>query len=127
MVIGFKEKFKPLILSGVKIHTIRSDTFKKWRPGMKIDFYTNVRTKKQEKFNQGVCVSVQEVQIFPYQQEVFIMSNLGGTFKLSDSQLLVFAVNDGFKTLSDFFSFFKPNFYGRLIHWTDLKYKKETL
>lgn len=51
-----------MILQKAKIHSIRSG--KRWRPGMMIDFWVNMRTKNQFRFAPRVpVVSVQDIQI----------------------------------------------------------------
>lgn len=63
MVLGFKPQFPAKILEGTKKHTIREDGNDRWKPGMKINFATGVRTKKYRQFKEGVCKSVQKIKI----------------------------------------------------------------
>lgn len=42
--------------------------------------------------------------------------------KLSDTEILTLARNDGFDTIEDFCRWFKKDFCGNIIHWTDFRY-----
>lgn len=109
-----------------KLHTIREDKTNRWKAGMKIDFFINVRTKDMFRF--APVLPVVSVQSF----EVEKLCNTGEWYK--DFIVLVdnlyqdvnginqIALNDGFDTVEDFFSYFNENFKGKLIHWTDKKY-----
>ena len=127
MILGFKTKtkvgptlFPEKILDGVKIHTIRIGD--RWRPGMKIQFATGVRTKKYAQFKSGICVSVQKIKItcntdYVNDQKVYVDDRL-----LSTAEVQSLAYNDGFNRLIDFCLWFNEDFEGQLIHWTDKKY-----
>ena len=96
---------------------------------------TGVRTKKYNCFKEGVCVSVQAIQI--------IHSKPYGANNLVDSEIIIdgepratnrkwlpsgedfleqLAINDGFNNYEDFFKWFSSDFQGQIIHWTDLRY-----
>lgn len=104
-----------------KIHTIRTDTKNRWKPGRKIQMATGVRTKKYNCFNEDICKSVQEIDIkyigpFPYPQVKIDGRILGycETYEL--------ALSDGFDGIDAFCQWFKEDFTGKIIHWTDKRY-----
>lgn len=115
MDLGFKPQFKDKILNGTKIHTIREDVHKRWKPGRKIAFVTGARTKERNVFFEATCTSVDDITIYPTTKEVLIYSR-----KLTTSEIKTFATNDGFDNVQDFWKWFegKGGDY-RLIHWTD--------
>lgn len=43
-------------------------------------------------------------------------------FGFGFNEMLQLAQNDGFDTIEDFFAYFNEDFYGKIIHWTDLRY-----
>ena len=54
-------RFKDLILSGQKIHTIREDKNRRWKPGMKIQHWMgNPRnpSKNPHCFAEGICTEI---------------------------------------------------------------------
>ncbi|HBG39927.1 MAG TPA: hypothetical protein DDW85_00770 [Porphyromonadaceae bacterium] len=130
MIIGFKERFKNLILTGTKIHTIREDKHNRWCAGRILHMATGVRTKRYECFKEAVCISIQDIEIT--WDDCIVVSIDGKTFALltkydeafdiGERELLELARNDGFESITDFLSFFKGDFTGKIIHWTDLKY-----
>lgn len=128
-------KFKELILSGEKIHTIREDTGDRWHPGVKIHHWMyNPRNKSRgpHQFLEGVCKGVQRVHIIrqgDFLPNVFIMEY--GTkkrFWLNEYQVVLLATNDGL-TPHEFRDWFvptdRPSFIGKIIHFTDFMYTKE--
>lgn len=121
MILGFKKQFVPKILDGAKIHTIREDKTRRWKKGMEIHFATGVRTKDYEQFKGGKCTNVQEVVINPHSKTVNVLTD-NGWWRLTRKQLPLFAQNDGFDTLEDFWKWFDKPFRGVIIHWTDLRY-----
>jgi hypothetical protein len=112
-----------------KLHTLRDDPKDRWKAGMMIDFFINVRTKKMFRFAPKVpVVSTQRVSIkynskghpiVTIDDKCFYMQgfSLEGNHKM-----LHLAQNDGFDTIEDFFAYFDKDFSGKIIHWTDLKY-----
>lgn len=119
MVLGFKKQFVSKIFDKTKIHTIRVDKNRRWRVGLKIHFATGVRTKNYNQFFKGECKGVQNIYINPNAAicKVLVDSNW-----LTESEFLKFIKADGFENEKEFFEWFNEPFYGRLIHWTDLKY-----
>lgn len=115
-----------------KIHTIRLDPHNRWKPGMSIQMvYRGPGYSILDHFNKGIpelekCVSVQKIEI-----KVFPGHPDGGSFyevriddgpELDRNSVELIAKNDGFNSIFDFQKWFKKDFTGRLIHWTDLRY-----
>ena len=120
MILGFKPQFVPGIRGLAKIHSIREDKHKRWKPGMKIHFATGVRTKNYDCFLIGRCQSVQEI-------EMSWTKGVSFTFvdgkKLDSFKLQELFINDGFNDWGEVIEFFGYNdFKGRLIHWTNKRY-----
>lgn len=132
MVLGFKQQFVAPILSGTKKHTIREDITNRWAEGKTIHFATGVRTKNYNNFKTDVCKSVQEIEIFFNEDQVFEDYDRGVWVLIdgvvtSSFWVLELAVNDGFKSVYEFYNWFGKNtnyFKGKIIHWTDLTYNK---
>lgn len=126
-----------------KKHTIRKDERNRWKPGMKIHFVINNRTKNFFQFAPVIeCKSVQKIEIKDvsdlevrernFLQRVYVES-LKETFykawrvevdgrKLTIPEVWKLAKNDGFESVDEFFNWFNSDFTGKIIHWTDLKY-----
>ena len=118
MIISFKAQFKPLILNGSKIHTIRADKTSRWKAGNEIHFATGVRTADYDCFKKGICVGVQKIQIRRCYGEAVRIDGIG----LSRGDIKNLAINDGFSDVDSFFQWFDTDFEGKIIHWTDFKY-----
>lgn len=112
-----------------KIHTIREDKKNRWKAGMMIDFFINVRTEDMFRFAPRVPVtSIQKITM-SYSWNYIINIWINGR-ELTPSERLKLAINDGFDSWEEFFEYFYPlikstedNFWkGKIIHWTDLKY-----
>lgn len=117
-----------------KIHTIRKGH--RWKAGTKMHMAIGVRTPDYYQFNTGEyaaldhCVSVQDIEIIPatdqYPRRVIVrwenwhyrpdMRIVSG----KDIELL--AKNDGFESVDDFWNWFKEDFKGQIIHFTDFRY-----
>lgn len=128
-----------------KVHTIRQDKSDRWKAGVMIDFFINVRTENMFRFAPKMPVlSTQKVEII-YKQNTQNLTCLGITYDrtitvnvddkfygdaylindyvVSSSYMLeFFALNDGFDSVEDFCAYFNQDFIGKIIHWTDLKY-----
>lgn len=113
-----------------KIHTIREDKKERWKPGTKIDFFINCRQKNMFRFAPVLpVVRVQRV-FMTYLFNDIIEISINGRQLHQPSQLLEFAINDGFASWTDFFNYFYPKiiaseneeYHAKIIHWTDLKY-----
>lgn len=104
-----------------KKHTIREDSKDRWKPGTKIHFVINNRTKNRFQFAPILeCVSVQKFEV-----KYYIKNNANKVDVLVDGKevdLNDLALNDGFYSLGDFLDYFQKDFTGKIIHWTNLKY-----
>lgn len=134
MILPFKSEFQQSILNGTKIHTIREDKNRRWRAGAKIHFATGVRTKKYNQFKEGICTGCQHV-FMTYAFNDVIQISIDGRELFGFNERLEFAKNDGFNSWEEFFDWFYPiiqahpdkHFSGRVIHWTDFRYKDDTI
>lgn len=136
MILSYSNpKFKGLILSGQKIHTIRQDVHDRWKVGMSIQHWMyNPRNvaKGPHKFLDGTCAGIQYIHMVrqgDYTPKVFVRSSpvrFGtGRVWLTQSQVHELADNDGL-TISEFIEWFLPNgapdYYGKIIHFTNFMY-----
>ncbi len=111
-----------------KITTIRKDEHNRWKPGMKIHFVINNRSKNFFQFAPVIdCKSVQKIEIeyTNFSKDPIIV--IDGTHFYNekigiDHGVKQLAQNDGFDSVDDFFEYFNTDFTGKIIHWTDLKY-----
>lgn len=127
MVLEFKTEFVSKIFTGTKIHTIRKDANKECRPGTIIHMNeSDGKLGHNNCFRVETCVSVQEIEVDTSAERennyyVKVDSRI-----LTPPELRMLAWRDGFRTVMDFFNFFKedgkPTRTLRLIHWTDFKY-----
>lgn len=129
MILGFNLRFVEPIHEGIKIHTIRVDKTKRWKPGIIIHFANGVRTKNYTQFHKGKCISTQAIEIrnvfrktdfdtYTFvRRDVYIDGRL-----LSTDEIWQLALNDGFDNPEDFFKWFNQDFKGKIIHWTDFRY-----
>lgn len=133
MILSFNKKFKPLILEGRKVHTIREDKRSRWKELVPIHFATGARTKEYEQFHEAVCVSVQDIELKYTDMrgavEIYIDGRHFGTWhrfmpqnSVNPEGILQLAVHDGFEGVKEFLNWFKRNFKGKIIHWTELRY-----
>jgi hypothetical protein len=133
------DSFKLIEYAEPKLHTIREDQTNRWKSGMKIDFFINVRTKNMFRFAPVLTVvSVQKIEIkwfiegkrksvriiidgkeFAYIKFLYGVNTT--SFQVTGKASLI-SENDGFDFLQDFFTYFDKDFTGKIIHWTDLKY-----
>lgn len=128
MILTFsKERFKNLILAGIKIHTIREDKNSRWKPVMTIHhwlFNPRHQSKHPHQFGVNQCVSIQSIDIrydeFMFQRIPHIyIDDLKITNKEAIRQLII---NDGFESERGFFAWFNKDFTGKIIHWTEKRY-----
>lgn len=132
MNLGFKDRFKELILSGEKIHTIRQDLYDRWHKGMKIHFATGIRTTNYNCFKEGECISTQTIEFKWHNHNKGKVNESWGVQVFIDGKDVTVGEvidellkNDGFKDRVDFFeweAWHKKNFKGKIIHWTDKRY-----
>lgn len=134
-----KDIFVPGIKDGLKIHTLREDPNKRWKPGMSIQHWRgNPRNVRQHpyKFADGECKAVEEVMIFRDNARVFQMDVLVahwtddhtrqiGERWLTDDEIQLLATND-LLGVAAFRRWFLPSgepcWKGRIIHFTDFLY-----
>lgn len=108
-----------------KIHTLREDKIGKWNEGDQIDMMMNDGIKDLFRFLPPIpCKGIQRVRI-----EYFMGC---GTYPNAyvDGILLTcvefeqLCINDGFDNTIDFCKYFDKDWKGKLIHWTNFKYKQ---
>lgn len=109
-----------------KRHTIRRDQYNKWHPGKLIHPVINNRSKDRFQFTPVLkCVSTQSIEILWKDVDGFKTPTptiyVDGKW-IVGKDLIDLAINDGFDNITDFFSWFKTDFKGKIIHWTNLKY-----
>jgi len=128
MILTFsKDRFVFLYKAGKKIHTIREDKTNRWKSGRKIHLWRgNPRnvSKQPYSFGEETCISTQEIFIhcdFGPSAGLYRFVIIDGR-QLSGDELEQLAINDGFASARQFFKWFKSDFSGKIIHWTDLKY-----
>ena len=148
MILNFEPQFKGLILNGTKIHTVRIDQYKRWKPGMVIHFATGARTKLYNQFWYGHCKSIQTFTLERRIDKDGIVSSkvwIDG-YQLTTTEIAELAFSDGLAISSVFMDFFIPRNYlvvlyradqtaihreisltycGRIIHWTSKRYGNE--
>ncbi|MBC8083105.1 MAG: ASCH domain-containing protein [Hymenobacter sp.] len=122
MILGFKPDFVPQIISGTKVHTIR--TGGRWVAGQPISFCTNLGPDNLAKFQpDAVAQTIQTIRA----------AEIDGTYlieidgrQLPSPELAEFVRRDGFESADHLFHFLagydRLPFVGQLIHWTDLIY-----
>ncbi|WP_435624503.1 hypothetical protein [Flagellimonas sp.] len=110
-----------------KIHSIRDDVNKRWKPGRAIHFYINTRTPNMLQIAPPVpCISVQEFEICDDEAGCEIACS--EPYFRVDGRILGYhemenlAHNDGFVDVYTFLKWFRPGYKGRIIHWTHFKY-----
>lgn len=119
-----------------KLHTIRAGN--RWKAGDRIHMAYGVRTKNYQCFNEGIpeletVKSVQSIEIIHYTVHMKPLEIMG--FKGGSSRFIVMkidgkyyggyrqvAINDGFEDVDQFYKWFKKDFSGQILHWTDLRY-----
>ena len=106
-----------------KLHTIRVDKTNRWKKGNDIHFSINVRRKNQLQFAPVIkVVSVQKIEIsHPTENLNDTVVKVDGKL-LNENEVQQLAWNDGFDNLLGFWWYFKEDFKGNLIHWTNLTY-----
>jgi hypothetical protein len=106
-----------------KIHTIRRDTERKWKPGMEIQLIINQNEQDEFQFAPLLkCQSTQEIHL-DYSNTVIDGPAVFINYELLSSSVTnELAINDGFSNKEDLFFYFKEDFHGTLIHWTDQQY-----
>lgn len=120
-----------------KLHTIRQDPHGRWKKGMKIHPVINNRTPQRFQFApEMVCTGIQYIHILnggdgrqvsigdrpDYEDCMPIYFEDDNDTVHGQNEMEVLALNDGFESVDQFFAFFKEDFRGKIIHWTDLRY-----
>ena len=120
-----------------KFHTIRDDKKNRWKKGNKIHPVIYNRSKDRYQFLPRLsCTRVQEIEIkwftiplglgASYVVEVVIDGVIYGRSPIEDvnnhKSLTELANNDGFDMAEDFFKWFKEDYTGKIIHWSNKKY-----
>jgi hypothetical protein len=128
----FSEKFNLLSKADIdlidvvdpKLHTIRHDAEDEILAGCDLESILNDYEPNPVQFLPTIkCISTQIIKIFYHRLEGhrtgFVA--IDGTVRKYDTVKLL-AKNDGFDSLEDFFAYFKEDYDGKIIHWTDLRY-----
>ncbi len=116
-----------LVAFAPKLHTMREDAKDRWKPGINIHMVVFNRTKNRFQFAPVLeCKSVQKIEVIYTGHDYPCVKIDGRLYYLwvkQDYNLLKkLALNDGFKSVEHFFSWFNKDFAGKIIHWTDLRY-----
>jgi len=127
------ETIKPLcdwtVASGDKLHTIRADKKDRWHKGNDIHFKawsgrpyhsTNINFLPITTVTSTQKIEIIYKDIDGLKLEVATVY-IDGVW-IPGKEVEKLAVNDGFETIEEFFSYFNTTFTGKIIHWTTLKY-----
>lgn len=129
------DRFVDAIQSGTKIHTLREDPHRRWKPGMKIQHWRgnprNTRGKvKPYHFADGECKGIQDITIYRNGTgipTVYVFPKRGELSgrMLSDAQVEQMAKNDRL-SVDEFREWFVPESLPecrvRIIHFTSFRY-----
>lgn len=129
MILGYTVPHeKENILKGLKIHTMRMDRVNRWHEGRLIHHSTGTRSKDYECFLVNKCKGTQKVLLLLLEEKgKHFLKVTVDRKRLSQSEVELLAINDGFETLQDMIDFFFKDkditMAGlKIIHWTNLKY-----
>ncbi len=115
---------KESILAGTKIHTLRTDKAKRWKPGYEIHHATGPRSPEYDCFLKNKCISTQDILLVLVRPD-YVKATIDRN-RMSDDQVKQLAINDGFANVDELIKwFFKKGhtlWAGKIIHWTRLKY-----
>lgn len=120
---SFKARFGPLIRSGVKTQTVRSDRKRHARPGEILQLYTGMRTRSCKLLAKAVCLKVSPIR-FVFREDDPIIEIHGLRTNNWNGGLDHFAQSDGFADWADLAAFWAKEhpsldaFEGVLIQWT---------
>lgn len=102
-----------------KLHTIREDKADRWKPGIDIHMVIHNRTPNRYQFVPVMeCTAVQVIEMVPTPWDLCVYI---GDRLLNPAEMEKLARNDGFDSLDDFNEYFREDFTGKIIHWTDLR------
>lgn len=117
MIAGLQERFLLKVLNGFKRHTIRRG--KRWRAGMRIDLFLNVRQKNMRLIFRAPVTKVEEfhAQVRQNGMDIWIDGQ-----RLDLTELHVLAFRDGFDSHQEMFVFWREEhglgpFHGQIINW----------
>jgi hypothetical protein len=144
---GDETMFREKIMNGIKLHTFRADPYNRWKPCMSIQMvYRGPKYSILDHFNKGIpelesLSGKQEVKIIWFYKNEYVETSLPlrtiagphGEFdyypaiwidgrQLKEPEIKQLAINDGFDSVEDFFRWFKHDWSGKILHWTDLRY-----
>lgn len=107
-----------------KLHTMREDIHDKWRAGMNIHPVIGNRSANRFQFAPTIsCVSVQEIYMTYFCGRLEMSVDDKYLYKYDIEKLIA---SDGFDSEDTFIKWFFPydqnKWFGKIIHWTDLKY-----
>lgn len=125
-----------------KIHTLRADPHDRWKSGMSIQMvYRGAGYKILDHFNKVIpelekCVSTQRIHIKHYKdggihisidhKMFFYGKIINGNVKpdndLYNRNIFMLSKNDGFESTEHFFQWFKKDFTGKIIHFSNFRY-----
>lgn len=117
MIAGLKDRFIPEVESGKKRHTIRRG--KRWRAGMRIDLFANVRQKTMHLIFRAPVTCVEDIVILVGSVWFTVYIN---DHALDQTELVMLAIRDGFKSAADMHAFWLKqhglgSFDGQIVHW----------
>lgn len=117
---NFRARWADKVERGEKTQTIRRhrNGGRHVRPGERIQLYVGQRTKDCRKLGEGICTSVQEIEIDrPEGRRTIVLDGQ----VLCEDDVFAIASDDGFETLDEMFAFFGDMhglpFSGVLIRW----------
>lgn len=94
MILGFKDRFLPFVKNGTKTHTIRAGN--RWRAGMRVDIFENVRQKSMRLLFRAPVRKVESVVIDHHRPYGPLEVTIDG-IRLSDDETQAFFFRDGFR------------------------------
>lgn len=116
MNLHYTKAFTNVLACGIKKHTIRR---KEAKTGCVLHHIIYPYHPQRKCILENVCVSCQGIKIKVSESVKMVWVD---GFLLTDEKLEQLVHNDGFDCLDEFWSFFKTDFEGYIIHWTNLRY-----
>lgn len=121
-----------------KLHTIRmfrktkdgKRAEKQWKAGDTIHPGINNRSPDYFQFAPAIkCTGIQTI-IIGWEGSNVVVTIDGMPFfvqtendnRIGEQMMLQLAINDGFESIEDFFTYFNEDFNGVIIHWSDIRY-----
>lgn len=131
MILTFNPQFVEGILNRSKIHTIRTDSKRRWRAGVKVQFWKgnprNVKSNSYQ-FGYGICTDAESITLnFSNDSILFVDKVIIQDFDKLDE----FAKHDGFENWDCMKDWFYDNykdcneFQMRLVHFYFLNSGKQ--